>query len=67
MFCEDQAITIHFKYWKKKREKTRMWDDAQSDGRPAEYRWCHLRKLRNSIPCTTLQSLAEALCWSAMQ
>jgi len=37
-----------------------MWADAQRDGRPAEYRWRFLRKFRNSIPCTTLQSLAEA-------
>jgi len=27
-----------------------MWVDAQRDGRPAEYRWCPLRKFRNSIP-----------------
>jgi len=47
--------------------KTRMWADAQPDGHPAEYRWRRLRKLRNSIPCTTPQSLAEARCWSAMQ
>ena len=38
---------------------TRMWADAQRDGRPAEYRWRHLRKFRNSIPCTTPQSLAD--------
>jgi len=37
------------------------------DGRPAEYRWRLLRKFRNSIPCTTPQSLADAGCWSAMQ
>ena len=30
---------------------TRMWADAQRDGRPAEYRWRRLRKFRNSIPC----------------
>jgi len=47
--------------------KTRMWADAQCDGRPAEYRWCRLRKFRNSIPCTKPQSLADACCWSAMQ
>jgi len=46
---------------------TRMWADAQRDGRPAEYRWRLLRKFRNSIPCTTPQSLAEVRCWSAMQ
>jgi len=33
---------------------TRMWTDAQREGRPAEYRWRSLRKFRNSIPCTTL-------------
>jgi len=44
---------------------TRMWADAQRDGRPAE--WRLLRKIRNSIPCTTPQSLADARCWSAVQ
>ena len=48
-------------------KETRMWADAQPDGRPAEYRWRRLRKFPNSIPCTTPQSLAEACCWSAMQ
>jgi len=47
--------------------QTRMWVDAQRDGRPAEYRWRPLRKFRNSIPCTTPQSLADARCWSAVQ
>jgi len=40
-----------------------MWTDAQRDGRPAEYRWRPLQKFRefrNSIPCTTPQSLADA-------
>jgi len=46
--------------------KTRMWADAQRDGRPAEYRTRRLRKFRNSIPCTTPQSLADARCWSAV-
>jgi len=46
---------------------TRMWADAKPDGRPAEYRWRRLQKFLNSIPCTTLQSLAETRCWSAMQ
>jgi len=31
---------------------TRMWADAQRDGRPAEYRWRPLQKFRNSIPLT---------------
>ena len=44
-----------------------MWADAQRDGRPAEYRWRPLRKFRNSIPCTTPQSLANACCCSAVQ
>jgi len=26
-------------YLKKKKKKTRMWANAQRDGRPAEYRW----------------------------
>ena len=30
---------------------TRMWADAQRDGRPAEYRWRTLPKFRNYIPC----------------
>ena len=48
-------------------EETRMLADAQRDGRPAEYRWRPLRKFRNSIRCTTPQSLADARCWSAVQ
>jgi len=43
-----------------------MWADAQRDGCPAEYRWCPLCEFRNSIPCTTSQSLADAHCWSAV-
>ena len=43
------------------------WANAQRDGRPAEYRWRRLRKFRNSIPCTTPQSLANARCWSTVQ
>jgi len=46
---------------------TRMWADAQRDSRPPEYRWRRLRKFRNSIPCTTPQSLADASYWSAVQ
>jgi len=33
----------------------------------AQSRWRPLRKFRNSIPCTTPQSLADARCWSAVQ
>jgi len=45
-----------------------MWADAQRDGRPAEYIWWRrLRKFRNSIPCTTPQTLADAHCSSAVQ
>jgi len=40
------------------RMKTRMWANAQRDGRPAEYRW---------RPCSTPQSLAVAQYWSAVQ
>jgi len=36
-----------------------MWADAQRDGHPAEYRWHPLQEFRNSIPCTTPQSLAD--------
>jgi len=39
---------------------TRMWADAQRDGRPAEYMWRPLRQFRNFIPCTTPQNLADA-------
>jgi len=39
----------------------------ERDGRPAEYRWRPLRMFRNSIPCTTPQSLADAHCWSVVQ
>jgi len=46
--------------------QTRMWADAQRNGRPAEYRWCPLQKFLNSSPCTTPQSLADAHCWNAM-
>jgi len=42
----------------------RMWADAQRDDRTAEYRRRPLRNLRNSIPCTTPQSLAGARCWT---
>ena len=41
-------------------KKTRMSADAQCDGRPVEYRWHSLQKFRNSIPCTTPQSLVDA-------
>ena len=40
-------------------DDTRMWADAQHDGRPAEYRWRPLRKFRHSIPCTMPQSLVD--------
>jgi len=36
-----------------------MWADVQRDGRPAECRWRPLWKFRNSILCTTPQSLAD--------
>ena len=39
--------------------RTRMWADAQCDGRPAKYRWRPLWKFHNSVPCTTPQSLAD--------
>jgi len=40
-----------------------MWADAKRDGRPAEYTWRPQRKFRNSIPCSTPQSMADARCW----
>jgi len=33
-----------------------MWANAQRDVHPAEYRWRSLRKFRNSIPCTNVNS-----------
>jgi len=36
-----------------------MWADVQRDGHPAEYRRRPVRNFRNSIPCTTPQSLAD--------
>ena len=39
-----------------------MWASAERDGRPAEYSWRPLQKFRNSIPCTTPQSLAVGTC-----
>jgi len=48
------------------RKKLVNWKDGQGDGRLAEYRWRPLRQFRNSIPCTTPQSLADARCSSAV-
>jgi len=31
--------TAEIRRGKKKKERTRMWANAQSDGRPAEHRW----------------------------
>jgi len=39
-------------------EKTRMWANAQPDGRPAEHRWC---------PLFNAQSLADAHYLTAAQ
>jgi len=52
---------------KKETGQSRMWADAQRDGRPAKYRWRPLRKFRNFIPCTMPQSLADGHCSSAVQ
>jgi len=38
-----------------------MCANAKRDGRPAEYKWCRLRKFCNSIPCTMVQSLAASI------
>jgi len=48
-------------------EPTRVWADAQRDGRPAECRWRPVQKFRNSIPCTMPQSLAVSRCSSDIQ
>jgi len=39
---------------------TRMWADAQHDGRPAEYSWHPQRKFHNFIPW--LMAAARVLC-----
>jgi len=46
---------------------TRMWANAQRDGRPAKYRWRPLRKFCMSIPGTMPQTLADARRSSAAQ
>ena len=43
-----------------------MRANVQRDGRPDEYRRHSLRKLRNSIPGTTPQSLSDIRCWSVV-
>jgi len=53
-------LLINLIYRTEAKNRTRMWADAQRDVRPAEYLWRPLRKFRNSIPCTTPQSLADA-------
>jgi len=56
-----------------KKKKTRMWANAQCDGRPSNtngtLHWILLRKLWKwwSGAITTVQSLADAHCSSAMQ
>jgi len=40
--------------------ETRMWANAQRDGRPAEYSL-------GGAHCSTPQSLADAQYWSAVQ
>ena len=49
-----------------------MWTYAQRNGRPQNIGGASVendeqQKFRNSIPCTTLQSLADIRCWSAVQ
>ena len=34
-----QSVAAEIRRGKKRRRRTRMWDNAQRDGRPAEYRW----------------------------
>jgi len=46
---------------------TRMWADAQRDGRQAGYRWRPLRKCSSFSLCSTPQILADHRCPSAMQ
>ena len=69
--CENmvdiQSPTDEIRRGKKKKERTRMWADAQRDGRPAEYRWRRVWTFRYSIPCTPPQRLADAHWSSAVQ
>jgi len=65
--CPSNSVKALKAYGQKKNDKTRMWANAQRDGHPAKYRWRPLQKFCNSIPCTMLQSLADARCWSAVQ
>ena len=48
---------------------TRIWADAQRNGRPAEYRWRRLRNFHNSVPCPRrkvwLMATAEVPCSNA--
>jgi len=44
-----------------------MWANAQRDGHPAEYRWRPLQNVCNFIAGTTMQTLADAYCSSAVQ
>jgi len=44
-----------------------MRADAKRDGRPTEYRWRPLQKLRNFISCMMPQTYADAHCSSAVQ
>jgi len=48
---------------------TRMWADAQRDGRTAEYivGANEERNFCNSLPCPSPQSLADVHCSSAVQ
>jgi len=54
-----------------KSNQSRIWAHAQHDGRPrkvaASVENDEWRKFRNSIPCTTPQSLDDAHCSSAVQ
>jgi len=53
-----QSATVEIRRVEKKKE-LEMWANAQSDGRPAEYRWRPL--------CSMPQSLADAQYWKAVQ
>jgi len=53
------ASNLAWSWQHKKKRRTRMSANAQRDGRPAKHRSQPLRKFRNSIPCTMLQSLAN--------
>jgi len=66
--------------FRQKKYVTRMWADAQRDGRPAEYRWRRLRKFHiipllvprrkvwltptGRVPCSNAANVGECRTWT---